>query len=113
MAPILKVNVKLPKPQTLRQRLDRDCGVPVFGKLVGVTYEEVLSELPSAHLGITVDEWVRWLENKGLNPLKRMGCLTDILPCAHLVAMIDHRDYCHWVYRDIDGDVLIQLRGSQ
>ena len=54
MAPILKVNVKLPKPQTLRQRLDRDCGVPVFGKLVGVTYEEVLSELPSAHLGITV-----------------------------------------------------------
>jgi hypothetical protein len=97
---------KLPKPQMLRQRFERDCGVVVFGKLAGVAYEDVCRDLPDAHLGnVTVDCWVHWLEAKGFDVLKRQGCPSDIVPCAHLVAPVDDGRYCHWVYRDADGDI--------
>lgn len=99
---------RLPKPQRLFQRFDRDCGVCVFGELAGVSYDQVLRDLPGAHLGnVRVDGWMQWLKDKGLSPLKCDGAPTDIVPCAHLVAskiMYSESD-CHWIYRDADGDV--------
>ena|ERR1017187_7184737 len=97
---------KLPKPQTLFQRCERDCGVVVFAKIAGVSYEEVCNDLPEAHLGtVSVDGWTGWLEQKGFKVLKQEGCPDNIVPCAHLVAPIDDRRYCHWIYRDAEGDI--------
>jgi hypothetical protein len=42
---------KLPKPQMLRQESDRDCSVPVFAALAGVSETKVLKDLPHAALG--------------------------------------------------------------
>jgi len=97
---------KLPKQQVLRQRFERDCGVAVFAELAGISYEDVLRDLPDAHLGTVTDGgWMRWLEQKGFTPLKREGCPEDIVPCAHMVAPVDDTRYCHWVYRDAEGDI--------
>ena len=99
-------NFKLPKPQMLRQRFDRDCGAVVFARLAGVSYEELCNDLPEAHLGtVSVDGWMAWLAQRGFKVVKQQGCPDGIVPCAHLVAPVDHRDYCHWVYRDSDGDI--------
>lgn len=99
-------DLDLPKSQMLRRRLERDCGVIVFGKLAGVDYEDVCLDLPEAHLGtVTVDGWMNWLTNRGHDVVKHQGCPTDVMPCAHLVAPFDDRRYCHWVYRDADGDI--------
>jgi hypothetical protein len=99
---------KLPKPQILRQESDRDCSVPVFAALAGVSETKVLRDLPHAALGqVSVLEWMDWLEAQGLSALKRDSCPSDIVPCAHLVASHpprDHTDF-HWIYRDADGDV--------
>lgn len=95
------------KPQKLHQKHDRDCSVPVFAALTGLTEEEVLADLPNAALGlVTVDEWCEWLESKGFEVNKRDGCPDDIIPCAHLVAhVLEKADDPHWVFRDEDGDV--------
>jgi hypothetical protein len=99
-------DLDLPKPQMLRQRSECDCGVVDFGKLAGVDYEDVCLDLPEAHLGtVSVDGWMNWLENRGHHVVKQQGCPTDVMPCAHLVAPFDDRRYCHWVYRDADGDI--------
>jgi hypothetical protein len=99
---------KLPKPQKLRQGSERDCSVPVFAALAGVSEDQVRRDLPRSHSGqVSVLEWMTWLEKKGLPVLKRDGCPSDIVPCAHLVASHpprDHTDF-HWIYRDADGDV--------
>ena len=99
-------NFKLPKPQRHFQRVERDCGVAVFAALAGVQYEEVLNDLPDAHLGtVTVNGWKRWLEGKGFTVTRQDGCPIDMVPCAHLVAPVNDIRYCHWIYRDEDGDV--------
>ena len=97
----------MPKPQMLHQKHERDCGVSVFAALAGVSEEEVLADLPTAHLGtVTVDGWCVWLESKGLRVLRRDECPDDIVPCAHLVASVMYRkEDAHWVFRDGDGDV--------
>jgi hypothetical protein len=73
-----------------------------------VSETKVLKDLPDAALGqVSVLEWMDWLEAQGLSALKRDGCPSDIVPCAHLVASHpprDHTDF-HWIYRDADGDV--------
>ena len=95
------------KTQRLFQVGERACSVPVFAALAGVSAREVLNDLPGAALGeITVVEWEKWLENKGLEVLRRDGCQTDVLPCIHLVANYPRglEDF-HWVFRDEHGDV--------
>lgn len=98
---------KLPKPQRLHQKHNRDCGVCVFAELAGVSEEEVLADLPDAHLGtVTVDGWRAWLEGKGLKVSKSEGCPADNVPCAHLVAnALYTKEDAHWVFRDEDGDI--------
>jgi hypothetical protein len=99
--------IRLPKPQKLCQRTERGCAVPVFATLAAIPDEQVLNELPHASEGmVTFDRWLGWLEEKGYEVLRRDGCNTDILPCAHLVANSpqSEKDF-HWVYRDEDGDV--------
>ncbi len=101
-------NFKLPKTQELQQESERGCSVPVFARLAGVSEDEVRRDLPEAELGqVSVAGWVAWLEKRGFKVLKRDGCPTDILPCAHLVGPDNPRDArdFHWVYRDGDGDV--------
>ena len=99
---------KFPKPQMLRQRTDRDCSVPVFAALARVSEAELCRELPAApEQRISVNGWMTWLSEKGLDPLKRDGCPADIVPCAHLVGPVQPRgpkDF-HWIYRDENGDV--------
>jgi hypothetical protein len=98
---------KIPKPQKLHQKHERDCGVPVFAELAGVSEEHLLRDLPTAHLGtVSVDGWRTWLEGKGFTVLQREGCPDDIVPCAHLVAnAMNTKEDAHWVFRDEDGDV--------
>lgn len=99
---------KFPKQQMLRQRTDRDCSVPVFAALVGISEAELCRELPAApEQGVSVDGWMTWLSEKGLDPLKRDGCPADVVPCAHLVGPFQPRSLndFHWIYRDEDGDV--------
>ena len=56
---------------------------------------------------VTVLQLIKWLEKRGFKVLRRDGCPTDIVPCAHLVGPDKPRDKWdfHWVYRDEDGDV--------
>ena len=98
---------KLPKPQLLAQRGARDCSVSVFAQLSGTPEEQLRRELPSAVSGqISVDEWIVWLQGKGLDVVKRRGCPDDMVPCAHLVGnMPQSVEDFHWVFRDIDGNV--------
>jgi hypothetical protein len=99
-------NFNLPKPQRHFQRDERDCGVAVFAALAGLTYEEVLRDLPDARLGtVTVDGWKAWLEQRGFTVSHLVGCPDNIFPCAHLVAPVDDVTCCHWVYRDEEGDI--------
>jgi hypothetical protein len=99
---------KFPKQQMLRQFSDRDCGVPVFAALAGVSEESLLAELPQAQLGlVTVGQWEAWLKTKGLEIERLQGCPIDVVKCAHLLSEHqprDERDF-HWIYRDEDGDV--------
>jgi hypothetical protein len=97
---------KLPKPQKLLQRQERDCGVVVFAELAGTSYEDVLTDLPGADLSpISVDAWERWIKSKGFLVQREQGCPESVLPCAHLVSPVDDNRFCHWVYRDTEGDV--------
>jgi hypothetical protein len=57
--------------QSLRQHGQWDCGVEVFGKLSGISREEVLRDLPEAYNGITVSQWEQWLIEKGFQ-IKRL-----------------------------------------
>jgi hypothetical protein len=97
-----------PKPQMLRQKHERGCGVCVFARLAGITEDELLKELPDADLGtISVNDWQAWLEAKGFVVTRRDGCPDDVVPCAHLVGHgVYTREDVHWVYRDEDADVL-------
>jgi len=82
--------------------------VPVFSALTGIPEDEIRRDLPEAALGtVDVDQWIEWLESKGAKVLKRYGCPSDIVPCAHLVAPNPPRNRSdfHWIYRDEDGDV--------
>lgn len=96
----------MPKLQRVFQRYDHDCGVAVFAELAGVSYEDVLNDLPDSHINmVSVDGWTKWLESKGFAVLRQDGCPTDIVPCAHLVSPVPDEKYCHWVYRDSEGDI--------
>jgi hypothetical protein len=102
------VAFKLPKQQKLRQESERDCSVPVFAALAGISEDEVRQDLPQAAMGQVSDlQLIKWLEKRGFKVLRRDGCPTDIVPCAHLVGPNEPRDKrdFHWVYRDEDGDV--------
>jgi len=84
----------------------RDCSVPVFAALTGISEDEIRHDLPEAHLGrVSVDEWARWLDKKGFAALIRPGCPDDIVPCAHLVALDERRAGAHWIYRDGQGNI--------
>lgn len=86
--------------QSLRQQGQWDCGVEVFGKLAGISREELLRELPEAANGITVSRWEQWLTEKGFQ-VKRLGRDEEYtLPCAHLIKRLPHH---HWIYEDGTG----------
>lgn len=97
-----------PVSQRLEQSAERDCGVPVFAALAGVSEDELCADLPGARKGdVTVDGWKNWLRQKGFDVLDREGCPDDIIPCAHLVGPenpINRSDF-HWIYRDEHGNV--------
>jgi hypothetical protein len=97
----------LPVKNRLRQRGARDCGVCVFAELAGISYEQLLEELPGADYGtVTVDGWIAWLESKGRRVTKHEGCPADAGCCAHLVSNTFYsKEDVHWVYRDENGDV--------
>ena len=99
--------VKLPKPQKLHQKHDRDCGVCVFAALADITEHDLLVDLPDAHFGtVSVNGWKEWLQSKGFTVTQNDGCPDEIVPCAHLVAHVLYSEKdAHWVYRDRDGDV--------
>lgn len=93
----------LPKPQMLRQKRERDCSVPVFAALTGMSEDQIRTEVPGADDGkVSVDGWRDWLQKKGFTVTQREGCPSDVMPCVHLVASARG---AHWVYRDQDGDV--------
>jgi hypothetical protein len=50
----------------LRQEGEIDCGVCVFGKLVGLTREEIIFDIPDAVKGITDKQWQAYFNVKGL-----------------------------------------------
>jgi hypothetical protein len=88
--------------QSLRQEGERDCGVPVFGKLAGASREVVLRDLPEATEGkVTVAQWEDWLRNKkNLEVVRHDGRDEHYdIPCAHLV----QRHSPHWIYEDENG----------
>lgn len=87
--------------QSLRQEGERDCAVPVFGKLTGVSREGILRDLPEAAEGkVTPDQWEDWLGNRSFGVTRYNGCNEHYeLPCAHLV----QRHSPHWVYEDENG----------
>ena len=102
------MSIKLPKPQMLRQQAERDCSVPVFAAVAGVSEDNVRRDFPEAAVGgVSVLDWVHWLERQGFVVLNRSGCPDDVVPCVHLVATHEPRgpDDFHWIYRDLDGDV--------
>ncbi len=41
--------------QTLQQKSEMDCGVPVFGALINLTREEILFDMPDAVDGFGLD----------------------------------------------------------
>lgn len=91
--------------QRLRQVGERDCGVSVFAELAGVSWTEVLQDLPeSANGKVGVEKWRDWLNSKGLDLVQNDGCDEYTLPCAHLVGNdpTSKEDF-HWVYRDESG----------
>jgi hypothetical protein len=87
--------------QSLRQEGERDCSIPIFGKLAGVSREKILHELPEAVEGkVTVAQWEDWLRSKNLNVTRHDGSDEHYeLPCAHLVQ--PHSP--HWIYEDAHG----------
>jgi hypothetical protein len=87
--------------QSLRQESERDCGVPVFGKLAGVSRQEVLRDLPQAVNGITVSQWEDWLRGKDLEVTRYSENEAYTLPCAHLMARAPEN--FHWIYQDDSG----------
>ncbi len=92
----------------LSQNGDRDCSVPVFARLAGISENELLSELPQARLGeIDHRQWIDWLKDRKLSVEVHEGCPTDVVSCAHLVSLHEPRDRAdfHWIYRDEEGDV--------
>jgi hypothetical protein len=98
---------KLPKPQRLHQKGERDCSVPVFAALTGLPEDQVRSEMPGAACGeVSVKDWMERLERKGFIVTKHQGCAADLCPCVHLVASTPQSltDF-HWIFRDKDGDV--------
>jgi hypothetical protein len=97
----------LPKPQTLHQKFERDCGVCVFARLAGISEDQLRAELPDAQLGkVSVDEWHKWLEGKGLVVTRRDGCSDDAVPCAHLVSHgANTPEDFHWVWSEFLDDL--------
>jgi hypothetical protein len=68
------VAFKLPKQQRLRQESERDCSVPVFAALAGISEDDVRHDLPQAAMGqVTVLELITWLEKRRFKVLRRDG----------------------------------------
>jgi len=87
--------------QSLRQEGERDCSIPVFGKLAGASREEILRDLPhAAEAGVSVGQWEDWLRGRSLDVIRYDGHDEHYeVPCAHLVQ--PHSP--HWIYEDADG----------
>jgi hypothetical protein len=87
--------------QSLKQEADRDCSIPVFGKLGSASREEILHDLPEAVEGkVTVAQWEDWLRSRNLDVRRHDGSDEHYqLPCAHLVQ--PHSP--HWIYEDVHG----------
>jgi hypothetical protein len=85
------------QPQRLRQEGSMDCGVPVFGALLGLTRDQILRDIPNSTNGLTVDQWKDYSKTK-IVAVVQYGPDEDYpLPAAHLVCGL------HWVYQAKDG----------
>ena len=103
---------KLPKPQRLHQKQDRDCGVSVFAALAGVSEEELLAEVPGADRGtVTVNGWCAWLERKGFTVTKRKGCPAKFfrVPISSQ-NVLQEADDPHWVLGMRTGTCMTRRR---
>lgn len=90
-----------PVPQGLRQEGDRDCSVPVFAQLAGISREDLLTEMPLAGEGeVAVHEWEEWLGRRGLLVTRYKPSEEYTLPCAHLVFV---GGMPNWIYQDKTG----------
>jgi hypothetical protein len=87
--------------QSLRQEGERDCSLPVFGKLTGASRVEILRDLPEAAEGkVSVRQWEEWLKNRNVGVTRYDGRDGHYeVPCAHLVQ--PHSP--HWIYEDEIG----------
>ena len=87
--------------QSLGQQSERDCSIPVFGKLAGVSREKILRDFPDAAEGKVTDvQWEDWLKSQNLEVTRHDGCDEHYdIPCAHLVQ--PHSP--HWIYDDENG----------
>jgi hypothetical protein len=47
-----------------------DCGVCVFGELLGLTREEIIFDIPDAVKGITDKQWEAYFNVKGLEMVR-------------------------------------------
>ena len=76
-----------------------DCGVPVFGALADLSRAEILTDMPDAVDGKTVDQWKNYLRQKGFVVTQFGPDDQYPLPCAHLVVG------AHWVYQAKDSGI--------
>jgi hypothetical protein len=78
--------------QSLRQEGERDCDVPVFGKLTGVSREEILGDLPEAAEGkVTVDQSENWLRSRNLDVTRHHGRDEHYAVPAPISCSLTHR----------------------
>jgi hypothetical protein len=89
--------------QMLRQEGEMDCGVCVFGKLVGLTRDEIIFDIPDAVKGITDKQWEAYFNAKGLEMVRHHPGEEHPLPCAHLHQILP--GVYHWIYQAEDGGI--------
>ena len=80
-----------------------DCGVCVFGALTKLSRKEILSDMPDAANGKTVDQWEAYVNGKGWEMARYQHGQPHALPCAHLHEIIP--GFYHWILQAEDGGI--------
>lgn len=89
--------------QLLRQESGMDCGVCVFGALTKLSRKEILSDMPDAANGKTLDQWEAYVNGKGWEMARYQRGQQHTLPCAHLHEIIP--GFYHWILQVEDGGI--------
>jgi hypothetical protein len=89
--------------QMLRQESEMECGVHVFGALANLSRSEIVSDMPDAVNGKTLDQWEAYLNGKGWEMTRHQPGEKHPQPCAHLHQIVP--GYNHWVFQAEDGGI--------